>query len=66
MKKITAANITTGMNLDTSAGPAEVINVARSRGGVFAAKNQVIVTFRIRGYERELVLTPGQKINVVA
>jgi translation elongation factor P/translation initiation factor 5A len=66
MTKTTAAKITTGMKLDTNAGPAEVVNVARSQGGLFAAKDQIIVTFAIRGFERQLVLTPGQKINVIA
>lgn len=65
MTKRTAAKLTTGMRLDTSAGPAEIINVARSQGGVFAAKDQVIVTFAIRGIERQVVCTPGQKLNVL-
>ena len=64
-KTSSAAKITAGMNLDTDAGPALVTNVARSQGGVFVAKNQIIVTFEIRGFERQIVCTPGQKLNVL-
>lgn len=66
MTKTTAAKITAGMKLDTSAGPAEVTNVARSQGGVFVAKDQVVITFAICGFERQVVAPPGQKFNVVA
>jgi hypothetical protein len=66
MIKRTAQKLTTGMKLDTSAGPAVITNVARSQGGIFAAKDQVIVTFEIRGFERQVVCTPGQKLNVIA
>jgi hypothetical protein len=65
-RKTIATKLTAGMFLDTSAGPAEITHVARSQGGVFAAKDQVIVTYAIRGFERQVVLTPGQRINVVA
>jgi hypothetical protein len=66
MIKRTARTLSTGMKLDTSAGPAVVTNVARSQGGVFAAKDQIVVTFEIRGFERQVVCTPGQKLNVIA
>jgi hypothetical protein len=62
----TASKIAVGMNLDTDAGPALVTNVARSQGGVFAAKDQVIITFEIRGFERQIIATPGQKFGVIA
>jgi len=62
----TAAKLKVGMKLDTDAGPAEITQVARSQGGVFAAKDQVIVTFTIRGFERQIVCTPGQKLNVIS
>jgi translation elongation factor P/translation initiation factor 5A len=66
MTKKTAAKLTTGMKLDTNAGPAEITNVARSQGGLFAAKDQIVVTFKIRNIEREIVFTPGQTLNVVS
>ena len=66
MSKRTASKIATGMKLDTDAGPALVTNVARSQGGVFAAKDQIVISFEVRGIERMIVCTPGQSLNVVA
>jgi hypothetical protein len=60
-----AKSLTAGMRLDTDAGPAEIVNVARSRGGVFSARDQVIVTYVVRGIEMLAVFTPGQRIGVV-
>jgi hypothetical protein len=62
--KRTAAKLTTSMQLDTSAGPATITGVARSLGGLFAATDQVVVTFVIGEVERQAVFTPGQKISV--
>lgn len=60
-----ARNLRAGMRLDTDAGPAEVLNVARSNGGVFSARDQVVVTYTVRGIEMLAVFTPGQRIGVV-
>lgn len=60
-----AKSLRTGMRLDTDAGPAEIVNVARSRGGVFSAKDQILVTYVVRGVEMFAVFTPGQRIGVV-
>lgn len=60
-----AKSLRPGMRLDTDAGPAEITNVARSQGGVFAARDQVVVTFSVRGIERIAIFTPGQRIGVV-
>lgn len=66
MTKRTAAKLTTDMTLDTNAGPATITSVARSRGGIFAAADQVVVTFEVQGIERQAIFTPGQKVNVLS
>ena len=65
IKQMQARSLRPGMLIDTDAGPAEIADVHVSQGGIWAARDAVVITLSESFHGITFTLRPQQRIGVV-